>query len=211
MLSSVGGLDVTNIADGFAKFIVKRTKQELSITFFDKFKEKLKDYPDIQTIFPQTNRALKAIDKEIYMFNAYIQTLRESFEKDLASLPTNLEKIIEKNKEFFEKMPELEAILRSSLFIAQSIQDKQHPGEIIENYDDALWGDCNPNFQAAIKTLKLFSKSLQAKEDLGNYWAPKKDIKKLFEDEQLFEIYLGLIIQKAKIDKIKYGKKVCQN
>ena len=43
--SSIGGLDVTNIADGLAKFIIKRAKQELSIAFFKKFKERSEKIP----------------------------------------------------------------------------------------------------------------------------------------------------------------------
>ncbi len=39
LLSSVGGLDVTNLADGLSKFIVKRAKQELDIAFLQKFKK----------------------------------------------------------------------------------------------------------------------------------------------------------------------------
>ena len=93
-LSSIGGLDVTNIADGFARFIVKRAKTELSVAFFDKFKTELSkpQYKDMQSLFPQTFRALTAIGDEIYNYESYIQTLRECFEKDLASLITNMPK-----------------------------------------------------------------------------------------------------------------------
>ncbi|MFX8731580.1 hypothetical protein ABTM48_20530, partial [Acinetobacter baumannii] len=52
LLSSIGGLDVTNIADGLAKFLVKRTKQELTIAFFSKFDSLIAKYPDLQTVFP---------------------------------------------------------------------------------------------------------------------------------------------------------------
>ncbi|MDB5149883.1 MAG: hypothetical protein JWQ57_3903, partial [Mucilaginibacter sp.] len=34
LIQSAGSLDVTNFADGLAKFLVERTKQELSTTFF---------------------------------------------------------------------------------------------------------------------------------------------------------------------------------
>jgi len=38
LTSLIGGLDITNIADGFAKFLVERTKEELATAFFEKFK-----------------------------------------------------------------------------------------------------------------------------------------------------------------------------
>ena len=69
-VSSIGGLNVTNIADGLAKFLVERTKQELSIAFFEKFKEELEkpEYRDLQTLFPETYKVLLVIDIDIYSF-----------------------------------------------------------------------------------------------------------------------------------------------
>src|SRR5215467_9756672 len=34
LFSSIGGLDVTNIADGLAQFLIERGKEELNIAFF---------------------------------------------------------------------------------------------------------------------------------------------------------------------------------
>ena len=202
VVSQVGGLDITTIADGFAKFIVKRTKQELSIAFFEKFKDDLDIFPDIQTVFPQTYRTLKAIGDEIYNYEAYIQTLRESFEKDLASLPSNLQEIINKQEDYFNKMPELKAELLTAFYIAQAIQDKQHPGEIIENYQVDILDSVNQNVKASFQTLQLFSKSLRSNND-STYWAPYSDIKKLAKDTVLLKIYIGLLLQKAKMENEK--------
>ncbi len=199
----IGGFDVTTIADGFAKFIVKRTKQELSIAFFEKFKDELNKYPDIQTIFPQTYIALSAIGDEIYMFEAYIQTLRESFEKDLASLPSNLPTIIENHKDYFDNMPDLKAMLLSSFYIAQSIQDKQHPGNIIEDFPVENFDKINnKNIKPSFQTLILLSTSLKSNTDGDNYWVPYSDLKKLWTDTILLKIYLGLLEQRAKMDNI---------
>jgi len=51
-LSSIGGLDVTNIADGLAKFLVKRTKQELTMAFFQNLKISLITIKILQHYFP---------------------------------------------------------------------------------------------------------------------------------------------------------------
>ena len=207
LLTTIGGLDVTNIADGFAKFIVKRTKQELSIAFFQKFKDDLESFPDIKSVFPQTYRALSAIDKEIYMYQAYIQTLRECFEKDLASLPSNLPTIIDNHKEYFDSVPDLKATLLTGFYIAQSIQDKQHPGDIIENFPiDNLDELTSPNIKPSFQTLILLSTSLKNNTEGNNYWAQYTDIKKLYSDdnETFLKIYLGLLEQKAKIGNIVF-------
>ena len=207
--SSVGTLDVTSLADGFAKFIVKRTKQELNIAFFEKFKEELNRYPDIQDLFPQTYRTLSAIGEDIYMYEAYIMALRESFEKDLASLPSNLPDIIENHEDYFDQAPELKAELLTAFYMAEAIQDKQHPGEIIAYFDERILNS-EPNAKAAFQTLKLFSTSLQSKND-SVYWVSEKEIKALINEQVLFNIYMGLVLQKAKTENIVFKNKDNKN
>ena len=199
-LSSIGGLDVTTIADGFAKFIVKRTKKELSIAFFDKFKEFISKYPDLRTVFPQTYRALTVIGDEIYNYEAYIQTLRESFENDLSTLEKNLPSIIENHPNFFKKYPELAATLNSGCYIAGALEDKVHPGDILKDYPTAYLDGLNKNWKGAIQTLQLFSASLRdtATNTDSIYWVSTKQVKELLKDDVAFRIYLGLIYQEAK-------------
>ena len=203
--SSVGGLDVTNIADGFAKFIVKRTKQELSIAFFEQFKKDLDDpkLADLRSVFPQTYKTLRAIGEEIYMYEIYIQTLRESFKKDITTLPTNLPSIIDNHKDYFLQNPEFEALLRTGFYFAQEIQNKQHPGNIIENYPIELLNPINQNVKASFQVLQLFSKSIKSNND-DAYWVSFDDIKKNINDEAFLNIYLGLILQQAKKQDINF-------
>lgn len=200
IFSSIGGLDITTIADGFAKFIVKRTKKELSIAFFDKFKEFISKYPDLKTVFPQTYRALSLIGDEIYNYEAYIQTLRESFENDLSTLEKNLPSIIENHPDFFKKHPELAATLNSGCYIAGKLEDKVHPGDILKDYPTAYLDNLNKNWKGAIQTLQLFSASLRdstSKTD-SVYWVSPKQVKEFLKDDVAFRIYLGLVYQEAK-------------
>lgn len=203
--STVGGLDVTTIADGFAKFIVKRTKQELSIAFFDNFKEQLKENDDLQDGFPNTYSALMIIDKEIYNYEAYLQTLRESFEKDLAALPSNFEKIMDNHAAFFDSVPELKRILKSGFYIAQQVQNDEHPGTIIENYPIDVLTGADDNVINAFKTLKLIVTSVKSNSGSGRYWAEKKEIDELFApDNEVLKIYLGLLEQQAILENIQF-------
>ncbi|MGC4037200.1 MAG: hypothetical protein QM764_14675 [Chitinophagaceae bacterium] len=199
--SSIGGIDVTNIADGLAKFLVKRTKQELSIAFFDKFNKLIADpnYIDLRTVFPATYQALSIIGDEIYHYEAYIKTLRESFEKDLSTLNTNLPSIIENHPAFFGKHLELAVTLRSGCYIAGQLRDKIHPGDILANYPVEYLDSLNPNWKGAIQSLKLISASLKdtAVNTDSVYWVSSKQIKQLVTDTVAFKIYLGLIYQQA--------------
>lgn len=198
---SIPSLDVTTLADGMAKFIVTRTKQELNVAFFYHFKEEIeKDkYRDLQSVFPQTYRALTTIDNEIYNYEAYIEVLRECFRNDLNNLMINLPSIIDNHREFFAKFPEMEAYFRSGCYVASELRDKRHPGEIINhfpvNYFDNLPKDC----KGSIKTLQLISASLQkipANDTV--YWISPAEIRALISDKVAFRIYLGLIYEQAK-------------
>jgi hypothetical protein len=215
VFSSVGNLDVTNFADGLAKFIVDRTKQELNIAFFDKFKEVLNDpkYVDLKTVFPETYAVLMVIDNQIYNYNDYLQALRNAFDRDLSDLPNNLPSIIDNHSAYFDANPGLKVILQSSFYIAQQIQLKEHPGQMIANYPvDEFMGaqtGINQNVASSFKTLQLFSKSFKSKTDsLAHYWANDSLIKKLFTNDTAVKIYIGLLVQQAKKEDIVFkGKK----
>jgi|GEM_PF-370931 len=213
-LSGIGGLDVTNVADGLAKFLVKRTKEELNVAFFQRFKKLIDDrnYIDLQTVFPETFVLLSAIGEDVYDYQRYIQNLRESFKNDLDELNRNLPTIISNHQEFFNARPVLRATLRSGFYVSTALEDQVHPGDILAGYpvdslDDAV--EKRPdgkrpelkNLQGAIQTLQLVSASLRdtvvgPKEDLS-YWVGIKQVRELVNNKNAFKIYLGLLYQEA--------------
>lgn len=199
-ISSIGSINVTNLADGFAKFIVTRTKQELNIAFFYRFQEEMKDtnYADLRSLFPQTHQALSAIGNEIYNYEGYLQTLRQCFISDLNALPNNLPDIIENHRDFFEKFPEMESYLRSGCYIAGELRNKTHPGDILKNFPLNTIESLSLNSQGSLKTLMLISASLQRfPVDEDQYWVDLDAIKALAKNPIAFKIYLGLIYQQA--------------
>src|SRR5689334_18328341 len=92
LFSPLLGADVTNIADGLAKFLVDRTKQELSIAFFNQLKQDFDDkrYTVLQTLFPRTHHQLDLIGDKIYQFSSYLTDLRNAFIVDLQDLITTI-------------------------------------------------------------------------------------------------------------------------
>jgi hypothetical protein len=216
-LSSIGGLDVTNIADGFAKFIVKRTKQELSITFFDQFKEKLKTYPDLQTIFPSTTKILEAVDQEIYDYSNYLNNMREAFRSDLQVLDENLPSIINNHEDLFKRKNyfELAVALKTSCYISSSLKHDKHPGDILDNYPTSYFDDApieaTPRLdvlKGSIQLLQLISESMRESDTTKhNYWVSIDKVRELVNDKQALKIYFGLFIQQAhkKYDNIKFN------
>lgn len=203
-LSGIGGLDVTSLADGFAKFIVKRTKQELSIAFFDKMKKELDsyEYRDLRSLFPQTYSLLSTIGTDIYNYQRYLENLREAYIADLDALVTNLPSIIKNHPEFFDK-PEnkvFAASLKSACYVAGELQNQSHPGDILANYPVSHLQDFEKEYPAAsVQTLQLVNMSMRkavSKEDEeADYWVDIKQIRNLVNDKKAFKIYLGLLYQ----------------
>jgi hypothetical protein len=203
LLSGLGGLDVTNIADGLAKFIVQRTKQELSIAFFDDFKKALDSNTELKTFFPNTLIILNTIDQQVYNYTNYLNSLRSAFLIDLNSLDKNLPKLIQNDPAFFRKYPNAALVLESGCYIAGAVKKGEHPGEIIANYPISFLqaGDTSAyrkNIRGAVQLVQLLNESLR---DTGaTYWVNRQQVELLVNDRTLLRIYVGLMMQKAKND-----------
>ncbi|QEC68034.1 hypothetical protein FRZ67_12235 [Panacibacter ginsenosidivorans] len=212
ILSPLGNLDVTNIADGFAKFLVKRTKEELNVTFFEKFKDIIHKpgYEDAFILFPQTCATLDAIGDQIYNYESYMNVLRESFESDINALVSNLPKIIDnpRHADFFNQHREIKSTCQSVLFVANELLNKVHPGNILADFDadflDGFAASDGNNIKAAVQTLQLFSNSLRSTSK-DHYWLSADSLKLLLNDPIALQIYFGLIYQQAGSNKITFA------
>ncbi len=201
--SSIGGLDVTNIADGFAKFIVKRTKEELNIAFFEKLKNDLENpqFKDIQTLFPKTYSLLLTVGKDIYSYQRYLENLREAFKGDLDDLVKNLPSVIQNHNAFFKLNPELAAALNSACYVATELQNQTHPGDILANYPISHLEGFSTKYPAAVmQTLKLINLSMRKisdKDTMDDYWVEINQVRNMVNDKKTFKIYLGLFLQET--------------
>ncbi|QPH40916.1 hypothetical protein [Pedobacter endophyticus] len=211
--SAIGGLDVTKIADGFAKFIVKRAKEELTIAFFKKFKEDIASYPDLKSVFPDTYLLLSAIDVQIYSYSNYLSNLREAFRSDFLAIDENLPSIITNHPDFFSKdeNQKLAFAVRSGCYIAAGVKDRAHPGDIVDGYPvsylDSITGKDQPAakiLKGAVQSLQLFSESLKETDTTKHtYWVGIDKVRTMVTNKKTLQIYIGLVLQTAKI---KYNK-----
>ncbi len=204
-LSSVGGLNITNAVDGLARFLVERTKQELSIAFFDRFKEEIKASKELQTLFPQTARTLLAIDKEIYQFNTYLNTLRQVFAKDMANLYPNIKAFtrLADYKKLLTKYPEIKTGLDNAFYFVDAFSAGKHPGDILTAYDvnTIHLGDNQKvlahNLQSGIQLLKILSASFRSLSP-HQYWVPSESVSLFFADRIQRELYFAILYQQCK-------------
>ena len=208
--ASIGGLGVTTLSDGIAKFLIKRGKQELSLSFFQKFKKVIDNNKDLQVLFPATFPLLDAIDEDIYNYSAYLQNLREAFKKDITVLPKSLPNIIDNHENYFKTHKKLAAGLLGACYLAKEVQLEAHPGDILANIPDTLLNQfdefsansTNHYFKGSIQTLQLVSSCLRdtATADNASYWISAAQIRKLATNKLAFNIFMALLYQKAKND-----------
>jgi hypothetical protein len=213
LLGSAGGLDVTMLADGLARFMVKRAKEELNVAFFERFKNEMTKgkYKDAITLFPETCLTLGSIGERIYMYQTFLPALQEAFQKDLRMLSDNLPKVIEDGnyRNYFNANPLLKYTCLSGIYVANAMDDGEHPGMIIQNFPREYFNDVDnitdrrvnktaiSGILATTQLLRLISVSLKAPSS-NEYWHRANTIKDAFKDPVTVNIYLALLRQQGK-------------
>lgn len=205
-ISSVGNTDVTTITDGIAKFLVKRTKQELTIAFFQHFKDLLNEgkYKDVRILFPKTWATLNGIDENIYQYSNYIESLRSAFDQDFSLLLDHTKDVINEGrfKQYFNDHPVIKHSAFLTLFTAKELINSTHPGKILETLPEEDIEKLPANFAGAINTVQLLSSSLRARGSTA-YWTSPDTLKMLLtkDDPKLIaaKFYLGFLYEKAKL------------
>jgi hypothetical protein len=223
-LSSAGNLNVTNLADGMARFLVKRMKEELSVAFFKKFREDLSSekYTDLMLLFPQTGNVLRTIDDDIYQYSAYLNTLRQAFIQDLSDQYYNIQNVLkqQKYKDYFNnEQPVAGSILRTSFYLVNNILAGKHPGYILADYNPEenitfcskrSTNACSDGTRKTEKTVRnsvaaiqLLSASLRSKS-ADHYWVSADSVRLLTEDSVAFQYYLCLLYRQLVNNKQLY-------
>ncbi len=207
------GLSVTNYLDGLSRFLAQRTKEELTLAFFNRFKTSIEKNKTLESLFPATREQLEIIDKEIYFYQTYIEALRESFIVDLKGLPHQLRLYFQDTE--IIKSPYHQIIAEDLLESAQcildkntltswfeymaynaSIQDEIRRGILSAENDQKTLQD----IAATFKVINIISESLrQPNQDssVRTAWIDPKEIRVALNDPKVLYLYLGLLWQKA--------------
>jgi len=88
-----GLLDANTVAVGLSDFIAERAQEELNLTFFNRFKEKLRKDSELTKLFPATRNLLFKF--EISNYKTFLAHARETFENDLDNLGLNVPGILD--------------------------------------------------------------------------------------------------------------------
>jgi hypothetical protein len=218
-LSSAGNLDVTNFADGIAKFLVERAKEEVNVAFFQKLKRYFQnEAPEMKILFGNTTVLLDNF--EAWDYANILVTLREAFNKDLKNLLTSVPDLDSisapagANKKVIARVTEINKffasdegkIFSSSLILSDAmINSKKFPSvlnEVDSNYFSKMYPG-KPNFKNATALLNIFSLSLSNSEYDKNYISARQ-LDSLFSDSLARTFYLGLVFQQINDKKIVF-------
>ncbi len=207
---SLSSLDVTNFAFGLTDFLIERTKTELNIAFFERFKDEMtkEEYKDLKILFPQTFQMLTAIGDQMYYYNNYIQGLRHAFETDLKRMPYHIRNWVDLHEASIDAS--VSNTIRIGLITTTSIIENKHPGAILkdlstevkslnENENDNIF----QTFENITHFVALISESFRDTLGASDYWVDGSKIRQLANDEVLLRIYLGLFYQQINLDSAK--------
>lgn len=191
-------LNITNLADGMARFLIKRGKQELNVAFFSHMKKTLNKYPICSTLFPATIRVLNTV--ETYRYAELLQTLQNAFNTDLNNLLLNLNNTINlpQYDAMLKELPEIRSAIRYANIISLATNKQlTNPYQIIR---EAVYAGQNaetdPNLHQAFKVLDLIASSVYK----GDYehWVSVREMNKMVQDDVTLRLFLGLVYEQAK-------------
>ncbi len=206
-LGSLGGTDVTFIADGTARFLIKRAKEELLISFFSNLKDS--KLPEFAIMFPNTKILVDHFNP--WEYANILNTLREALEKDLRSLMGNIPRLgslkpedyegnvktrVQALRDFFAADEGL--VLKSALQIGNGLITNQKIPDIIHTITSNTYlkglSSLTPKDQDILTAVDLLSLSIRS-DVYGEHYIAPAELAKLFDNGLSQRLYLGLMYQ----------------
>jgi hypothetical protein len=215
IIGSISNLDVTNIADGLARFLIKRGQEELSVAFFQRMDDFLEQNVEARTLFPTTTTFLQSITA--YRYSEFLQSLREAFYKDLSNLIVNLNILIDlpQYQDLLKALPEIRVAIRSAKIVSElsQVDSSIHPANLISQFAKLKeWDEMSMNLGSSWKVLDKISESVRREgSDLdptnnnGIAWIKFSDFNEnILQNDVALRIYLGLLYQKVEGISFRY-------
>lgn len=212
------GAFVNNVADGLAKFLVNRTKEELSIAFFTRFQEDVGDNNYLKMLMPGTASMFRTVGRDIYRYNLFIQAFRQEFQRDLKNLPAHLGYTIRETNLIAQ--PKWRIALHDALQLSQLLVDRRPPDSVLLYLGRDAWlqnatseiavlpeqerQQIN-NLAATLQLTQLLSESLRSPEQ-GQIWMKAPAIREALRDSATLYLYLGLLWQQGHQKNIGFSK-----
>lgn len=190
VLGVASGVDITKYVSATSDFLVERVKAELTLAFFDKFKNQLNSTEELRHLFPCTYTLLE--NNDMFMIPSMGQTWKISFETDLQNTLENFETMVNS----LDKYKELRESQEFTMFLigihSLDMLSKRFSPRDILNYLDSKYGNDTVDINQQIKLLNLISENISDTSD-SRTWITFNDFKKL--DKNGRKIFIGLLYQ----------------
>jgi hypothetical protein len=217
-----GGVGFETLADGLAKFVVERLKQDLALYVFERIKDALSNpnpytdpFIELKTVLPKTTLFLRTISANDY--TSLIEVLKKHIQDDLDDLLPNAIalKDVPRIKPLFDKYPELN-IPMEGLRLLPELAKANHPLDLIALLEGSpyiqawgKYGDCKDstnknrivlyNFLNAVKLVSLLANSLTTQQTEGRTWVSREFLQTYLKKESFAQLYIGLLMQQTRI------------
>ena len=190
LISSIPGVDVTKYVSATSAFLTERVKAELTLAFFDKFKNQLDSIEELRYLFPCTYTLLK--NNDLFMMPSMGQTWKSSFKMDLQNILENFETMVDTSKQYKELRESREFTMFLIGIHSLDMLSKRFSPQDILNYLDFKYGNNTDNIDQQIKLLNLISENISDTSN-SRTWITFNDFKKL--DKNGRKIFIGLLYQ----------------
>ena len=206
---AAAGFSVAGLADGLSRFLVKRTKQELSQAFFEDFKRAVQKEPLVGHFCPDTKQHLLLIDQDVYQFKDYLQGLRESFISDMTVLPKSTETFLRDDNLCSACSQKANGkVLIDMLHVAQQLVDGEAPIDMIDYLARSGSAIQSANktsepvlydMAGGLRYLNLISEAMRNTSSTDSLmpWYTGREVREMFKDPKFFRLFMGLLWQKA--------------
>jgi len=199
---SAPGLNAPVIASAITSLVIKRAKQELTVSFFNKFRTEL-EKPGLKMLFPKTADLISNI--ETYLYASYLNTLRAAFAEDIAALVTSVpaylrsetvSALILKDTSRYNlwlSIPILDGVsaLVSGGSLADAIQ-KFRPDKI--TLQKGEW----KNVYNTLELLCQLSEAVRDESGISNWISTEEFSKKIIADPINTKLFYGLLYEKIR-------------
>ncbi len=114
---------------GMTDFLVRRTKEELHITFLKEFQGKVADSEEMQYLFPKSSQVLSTLSDDVYRFSAFWEAIRASLLEDLSKMFGHLSLYLQHTEKI--KDEGLRAFAADLFYAVDLLRIETPPAEII--------------------------------------------------------------------------------
>jgi len=214
-LGGLAGVNVTKYANAIADIMIERAKQELTIAFFNRFRDFAEKNPEFEILFPKTTSNLKNL--LTYTYPQMLPALRNGFFEDLKGITYRLDDVLElpRYRVLLNELPEVRVAIRSIRLIHDLEMGVSTIADVIKEFAEfEEWKQRKkPAFNNMANTIQLaalFSEALRS-VDTTRIWVSGKEIKGFIKDSLNIKLFMALLYQEIKNKDLKFDLNVSAN